>query len=220
MRKTLHGHVHCCAQLEEKKMPRGGLRSSKQRRKETPIPILTVLLMLTSRQSAPFGVARTRVRSQPSRRAPLDVKIIRRIAEIEFEMLNIVHDHYDQDLPTLTPLFAPKQGTGDGTQVYDTCVPPPEPDDHSGGLGHTVRELMKRSHADRLSSHADKTEHDHEQREISTTTSGPLKARVTRPCRGTVRIIDSKPTFDCESSPYSVARHRQHADVPIGTIML
>ena len=132
-------------------------------------------------------------------------------------MLNIVHDHFDQVLPTVTPLCASAPDAADGTHVSEICKPLAEPGDHCKGLGHTVRELMNRSHGDRLSSHADKAEHDNEKRETSATTSGLLKARVARPCRGVLTMVDSKPTFEWYRG---VMRHRQHADVPIETIML
>jgi len=108
----------------------------------------------------------------------LNVKLPRRNTQLESELLNIVHDHYDQDLPTITPLSlcAPTEGAGIKTHVPETCAPRLEPDDHWEGLGYTVRELINRSHADRLSSHADEADHDNGQRETSTTTSGLLKA--------------------------------------------
>jgi hypothetical protein len=110
--------------------------------------------MPTSCQLAPFDIEVTRVRSQPSRQAALDVKVIRRIAEVGLELLDIVHDHYRHDLPTVTPMWDAIQGAGGSTHISETFERLPEPGSHCGP-GHSLRKLPSRFQADWLSSHAD-----------------------------------------------------------------
>jgi len=86
--------------------------------------------MLTSCKSAPFGNEVTRVRSQPLRQPTLDVQVIHRMAELEFELLSIVHDHYGHDLPTVTPMYIPIQ---DGIHMSEICEPHPEVENYCEG---------------------------------------------------------------------------------------
>jgi hypothetical protein len=65
--------------------------------------------MPTPRESAPFDLELTGGRSQPSPQAALRTKVIRRIAELRMELLNIVHDNCGVHLPTVTPVFPPLQ---------------------------------------------------------------------------------------------------------------
>ena len=85
------------------------------------------------------------MRLQPSRQPTLDVKVIRRIARLESELLSIVHDHYGHDLPTVTPMYIPIQGDGGSTPSNETCKPPSEPDSHCEGPSQSVRKLTSRS---------------------------------------------------------------------------
>jgi len=87
----------------------------------SPFLTLTALLMPTACKSAAFGIGVTRVRLQPSRQPTLDVKVICRIAKLEFELLSIVPDHYGHDLPTVTPMCIPIQGDGGSTHFNETC---------------------------------------------------------------------------------------------------
>jgi len=84
------------------------------------------------------------VRSQPSRQPTLDVEVIHRIAELEFELLSIVHDHYGHDLPAVTPMYIPIQGDGGSTPFNQTCETPSEPDNHCEEPCQTVRKLTSR----------------------------------------------------------------------------
>jgi hypothetical protein len=68
--------------------------------------------MSPPRKTAPFGPQGTSKRSQPSRSPAIDIKVVHRIAELELELLNIVHDHYGHDLPMVTPMFTATQRTG------------------------------------------------------------------------------------------------------------
>jgi hypothetical protein len=106
--------------------------------------------MPTACKSAPFGIEVTRVRLQPSRQPTLDVKVIRRIAKLEFELLSIVHDHYGHDLPTVTPMYIPIQGDWGSTHFIETCEPPSEPDNHCEEPSKSVRKLTSRLQSDCL----------------------------------------------------------------------
>lgn len=108
--------------------------------------------MPTPRKLAPFGLEVTRRRSQPSRQPALDVKVIHRIAELKLELLNIVHDHYGLDLPTVTPMYIPMQGAGGNPQTFETCRPSPELGSHCEGPGQSVRKLLSRFQASSMSS--------------------------------------------------------------------
>jgi len=132
--------------------------------------------MPTSYKSAPFGVAETRARSQPFRQAALDVTVIHRIAELELELLNIVHDHYDYDLPTVIPLCVPIQGAGNDTHASEVFRSQQEPETHGEGLGRSVCKLISRSQADQMSCDDDTAEHDIKQRDTSTVESELLNA--------------------------------------------
>ena len=125
--------------------------------------------MPTSCKSAPFGISATRVRSQPSRQAALDVKVIHKIAELELELLNIVHDHYGRDLPTVTPIYIPVRGIGGRKYIPEIGGSQPEPVSHSEGPVCHVRKLKSRFEADRLSSPANAVEQTNKYRDFSKT---------------------------------------------------
>jgi len=157
--------------------PRGKLRSSRLNNAgRSPFPTLTALLMPTACKSAPFGIEVTRVRSQSSRQPVLDVKLIHRIAELELELLSIVHDHYGHDPPTVTPMYVPNVGIGGSTRVFEACKSASEPIRHCEGPGYYVRKLMSRFQADRLSSQADTVEQGNRHRDTSTIKCRILKA--------------------------------------------
>jgi len=61
--------------------------------------------MPTPRKSAPFDLEPTRGPSQLSHQPVFGLKVIRRIAELELELLNVVHEHYGVDLPSVRPVF-------------------------------------------------------------------------------------------------------------------
>ena len=63
-------------------------------------------------KTAPFGPQSTSKRSQPSRSPVIDIKVVHRIAELELELLNIVHDHYGHNLPMVAPMLTATQRTG------------------------------------------------------------------------------------------------------------
>ena len=73
--------------------------------------------MSPPRKTAPFGPQSTSKRSQPSRSPVIDIKVVHRIAELELELLNVVHDHYGHDLPMVTPMFTATQCTGGSHQM-------------------------------------------------------------------------------------------------------
>ena len=125
--------------------------------------------MPTSCKLAPFGISATRVRSQPSRQAALDVKVIHKIVELELELLNIVHDHYGRDSPTVTPIYIPVRGIGCRKHIPVIHRSPPEPVSHSEGPVRYVRKMMSRFQADRLSSPANAVEQTNRYRDISKT---------------------------------------------------
>jgi len=91
--------------------------------------------MPTACKSAPFGIEVTRGRLQPSRQPILDVKVIHRIAKLEFELLSIVHDHYGHELLAVTPMYIPIQGGGGSKDLTEAC----EPDMGSYGVGINKR---------------------------------------------------------------------------------
>jgi len=125
--------------------------------------------MPTSCKSAPFGISATRVRSQPSRQAALDVEVIYKIAELELELLNIVHHHYGRDLPIVTPIYIPVQGIGGRKHIPEIRRSPPEPVSHSEGPVCYVRNMKSRFQADRPSSTANAVEQTNKYRDISKT---------------------------------------------------
>jgi len=104
--------------------------------------------MPTACKSAPFGIEVTRVRLQPSRQPILDVKVIRRIAKLEFELLSIVHDYYGHNLPTVTPMYLRIQGDGNSTHFNESCEPPSELDSHCEEPSQSVRKLTSRFQSD------------------------------------------------------------------------
>jgi hypothetical protein len=57
--------------------------------------------MFTPRKSGPFDVQATRERSQPCRNPVVNVEVVHRIARLELERLDIVHDHYGLGLPAI-----------------------------------------------------------------------------------------------------------------------
>jgi hypothetical protein len=118
-------------------------------------------------KSAPFGIEVTRVRSQLSPQPELDVKVIHRIAKLEFELLSIVHDHYGHEVPAVTPMYIPIQGDGGSTHLSQTCEPPPEPDSHYDGPSQSVRKLTSRFQSDHLSSQADTVDQGNKHRDTS-----------------------------------------------------
>ena len=79
----------------------------------SPFLTLTALLMPTACKSAPFGIEVTRMQLQNSRHPTLDVKVIRRIPRLEFDLLSIVHDHYGHE--------SIRQSTDGGSSGY-MCV--------------------------------------------------------------------------------------------------
>lgn len=109
-----------------------------------PFLTLTALRMPTACRSAPFGIEVTRVRLQPSRQLELNIRVIHRIAKLEFELLSVVHDHYGHELPAVTPMYIPIQGGGGSTHLSETCEPPTEPDSHYDGPSQSVRKLTSR----------------------------------------------------------------------------
>jgi hypothetical protein len=128
---------------------RGKLRSSRPNNVGkgcyiSPFLTLTALLMPTACKSDPLGIEVRRVRSQPSRQPTLDVKVIHRIAELEFELLSIVHDHYGHDLPTVSPMYIPIQESRGNTHIFETCERLLELDNHLEGPCRSVRSHVLR----------------------------------------------------------------------------
>lgn len=95
--------------------------------------------MPTPRKSAPFGIHGTRGRSQPSRQPAIDVTIVHRIAELELELLNIIHDHYGLDLPTVIPLYTPILGPGTNPGKPKASGASPELSSYCEMPGQSVR---------------------------------------------------------------------------------
>lgn len=108
--------------------------------------LLTRLLILTPGKTAPFGLNVTRGRSQPSSQPAVQVKVkvVHKIAELELELLNIVHNHYGLELPTVTPMYIPVQSAGGNEQTFETGVSSPELDNHREGPGQSVRKLSRK----------------------------------------------------------------------------
>jgi hypothetical protein len=99
--------------------------------------------MSTPRKSAPFDIQATRGRSQPSRNPVVDVEVVHRIAKLELELLDIVHDHYGLDLPAVTSMSITTQRdwkTDDFGPVVELGSLPE-------GSGQSVRKLFSRLEA-------------------------------------------------------------------------
>jgi hypothetical protein len=96
--------------------------------------------MSTPRKSAPFDIQATRGRSQPSRKPVVDVEVVHRIAKLELELLDIVHDHYGLDLPAVTSMSIKTQRD----RMSEGCGPTAELGLFSGGSGQSVRKLFSR----------------------------------------------------------------------------
>lgn len=82
-------------------------------------------------------------RLQPSRQPTLDAEAIRRIAELESEMLNIVHDHFGSDLPTVTPLYISTQGVEPKLPEPEKCRLPTDLGRQRQVADQLVRDRLK-----------------------------------------------------------------------------
>ena len=151
----------------------------------SPHPILIALLMSPPCKTAPFGLQGTSKRSQPSRSPVIDIKVVHRIAELELELLNIVHDHYGHNLPMVTPMLTATQRTGN---IYENLASA-ELDIYCEMPDQSVRWLSSRSQADSTSGRcADVVGQSNRQERTFMALCGIIVTYISRSCQKMVGV--------------------------------